>query len=345
MNTAILRVLLVEDCESDAGLIIRQLEKSGYAITAKRVETAVQLTSALEDGQWDIVIADYQLPQFSASEALRLFKKTGLDIPFVVVSGTIGEENAVDLMKSGVHDYLLKNNLDRLHIIVRSELAEAQIRRARKQNEKLLRESEEHYRELYDNSPLGYQSLDADGHFLAVNQAWLDTLGYTREEVIGKWFGDFLSPQYVDTFKQRFSIFKAAGRIHSEFEMMRKDGLRRYIAFDGRIGHDLEGNFKQTHCVLLDITERKQAEEKLKSSESQLRRLLDSSPAVIYSCRAAGDFSLTFVSDNVKALTGYEADEFIRPGFLAQNIHPDDVSTIYSGLLTDILLRFCIYLV
>ncbi|MEI8244716.1 MAG: response regulator [Lentisphaerota bacterium] len=73
MNTAILRVLLVEDCESDAGLIIRQLEKSGYAITAKRVETAVQLTSALEDGQWDIVIADYQLPQFSASEALRLF--------------------------------------------------------------------------------------------------------------------------------------------------------------------------------------------------------------------------------------------------------------------------------
>lgn len=334
MNTAILRVLLVEDCESDAGLIIRQLEKSGYAITAKRVETAVQLTSALEDGQWDIVIADYQLPQFSASEALRLFKKTGLDIPFVVVSGTIGEENAVDLMKSGVHDYLLKNNLDRLHIIVRSELAEAQIRRARKQNEKLLRESEEHYRELYDNSPLGYQSLDADGHFLAVNQAWLDTLGYTREEVIGKWFGDFLAPQYVDPFKQRFSIFKAAGRIHSEFEMMRKDGLRRYIAFDGRIGHDLEGNFKQTHCVLLDITERKQAEEKLKSSESQLRRLLDSSPAVIYSCRAAGDFSLTFVSDNVKALTGYEADEFIRPGFLAQNIHPDDVSGIYSGLLS-----------
>ena len=108
MNSAILRVLLVEDCESDAGLIIRQLEKAGYAVTAKRVDAAEQLKSALESGPWDIVIADYQLPQFSASEALRIFKRTGLDIPFVVVSGTIGEENAVDLMKSGVHDYLLK---------------------------------------------------------------------------------------------------------------------------------------------------------------------------------------------------------------------------------------------
>ena len=117
MNTVPLRVLLVEDCESDAGLIIRQLEQSGYVITAKRVETRTQLKSALEEEEWDIVIADYQLPQFSASEALGLFKKTGLDIPFVVVSGTIGEENAVDLMKSGVHDYLLKNNLDRLHIV------------------------------------------------------------------------------------------------------------------------------------------------------------------------------------------------------------------------------------
>lgn len=332
MNTELLHVLLVEDCESDAGLIIRQLEKSGYAVMAKRVEEAEQLKSALENEQWNIVIADYQLPQFSASEALRIFKKAGLDIPFVVVSGTIGEENAVDLMKSGVHDYLLKNNLERLHIIVRSELAEAQIRRARKQNDKLLRESEEHYRELYDNSPLGYQSLDADGRFIAVNQAWLDTLGYTSDEVIGKWFGDFLAPQYVEAFRQRFPVFKAAGRIHSEFEMMRKDGERRHIAFDGRIGHDLEGNFKQTHCVLQDITERKQAEEKLRLSESQLRRLLDSSPAVIYSSRAGGDFPLTFVSDNIKALTGYEPDEFMKPGFMLQNIHPDDVPVLKSSL-------------
>ena len=332
MNTELLRVLLVEDCESDAGLIIRQLEKSGYAVTAKRVETAVQLKSALEDEPWDIVIADYQLPQFSASEALRIFKKTGLDIPFVVVSGTIGEENAVDLMKSGVHDYLLKNNLERLHIIVRSELAEAQIRRARKQNEKLLQESEEHYRELYENSPLGYQALDADGRFLTVNQAWLDTFGYTREDVIGKFFGDFLVQECAEAFNQRFSAFKAEGKGHCELEMMRKDGQRRYIAFDGRVSHDLQGNFKQTHYILQDITERKQAEEKLKLSESQLRRLLDSSPAVIYSRKAADDFPITFVSDNIKALMGYEPDEFIRPHFMAQNIHPDDAPVINSGL-------------
>jgi PAS domain S-box-containing protein len=118
-----------------------------------------------------------------------------------------------------------------------------------------LRESEQRYRELYEQSPLGYQSLDEDGRFLMVNQAWLDTLGYSREEVVGRWFGEFLAPEYVEAFRERFPLFKARGRIHSEFEMVHKDGTLRSIAFDGRIGTDEAGRFKQTHCVLQDVTE------------------------------------------------------------------------------------------
>ena len=116
-----------------------------------------------------------------------------------------------------------------------------------------LRQSEERFRTLFDNAPLGYQSLDASGRFIEVNQQWLSTLGYTRDEVIGKWFGDFLAPEYVEAFRQRFPRFKAQGYIHTEFQMLHKQGHPLYISFEGKIGYGSEGQFQQTHCILQDI--------------------------------------------------------------------------------------------
>ena len=121
----------------------------------------------------------------------------------------------------------------------------------------------DNFKMLFDQAPLGYQSLDIDGNFLEVNQKWLDTFGYERNEVIGKWFGDFLTPPYQDGFRERFPIFKAQGHIHSEFEMIHKNGNILFIAFEGQIGHNEDGNFKQTHCILEDITEKKKNEKKL----------------------------------------------------------------------------------
>ena len=143
---------------------------------------------------------------------------------------------------------------------------------ARKKTESALRESEERFHSLFDLAPLGYQSLDEEGRFILINHEWIDTLGYTRDEVYGKWFGDFLAPEFVEAFRNRFPIFKALGKIHSEFVMMHKNGERRFIAFEGRIGHTLEGEFKQTHCILQDITERKKAEEQLCKSEEALKK-------------------------------------------------------------------------
>lgn len=134
----------------------------------------------------------------------------------------------------------------------------------RNRAEEALQESEERFHALFEQAPLGYQSLSEDGCFIEVNQAWLETLGYDREEVLGKWFGDFLAPEYVEAFRQRFPLFKAAGSIHSEFEMIHKNGERRFIAFEGRIGHRLDGSFRQTHCILADITEKKRTEEALR---------------------------------------------------------------------------------
>lgn len=151
----------------------------------------------------------------------------------------------------------------------------------RKQQERALLESEERFQALFEQAPLGYQSLDEDGRFLVVNQAWLDTLGYKREEVIGKWFGDFLAPEFVPFFQERFPRFKAVGKVHTEFEMLNRDGERLIVDFDGRIGHTLEGDFKQTHCILQDVTERKQAEIALLESEERGRRAIADSPIPI----------------------------------------------------------------
>ncbi len=127
-----LRVLLVEDSESDAALIVRQLGKAGYAVSQERVETAGQMRAALEGPEWDIVIADYSLPEFDAPAALVILQQTGLDLPFIIVSGHIGEETAVALMRAGAHDYLMKDHLARLAPVVERELGEARMRRERR---------------------------------------------------------------------------------------------------------------------------------------------------------------------------------------------------------------------
>jgi hypothetical protein len=132
----------------------------------------------------------------------------------------------------------------------------------RDQTKMSLQKSEERFRLLYDKMPLSYQSLDSNGHILEVNKTWLDMLGYSREEVIGRSFGDFLLPDWKEHFNYNFLRFKEKGEILGlEFEMVKKDGSVILASDSGKIDYDDQGNFKQTHCVLIDITEIKQAEE------------------------------------------------------------------------------------
>ncbi|MDA8134692.1 MAG: PAS domain S-box protein [Desulfobacteraceae bacterium] len=137
--------------------------------------------------------------------------------------------------------------------------------------EQALKESEARFRRLYEKAPLGYQSLDENGRFIQVNQTWLDTLGYAREDVIGKSFADFLHPDWQDHFKENFPRFKAIGEILGvEFEMMKKDGALIPVSFNGKIARDQNGNFQQTHCILHDITDRKKAEAEREKLQDQL---------------------------------------------------------------------------
>jgi len=144
----------------------------------------------------------------------------------------------------------------------------------RKQSEDAMRKSEEKYRQFYEDAPLGYQSLNASGNFLDVNREWLNVLGYSKVEVIGRFFGDFVDHESLDTFTQNFPHFKAGGKTRAtEFQMIKKDGTRVTVSFDGNIEYDKDGHFKRTHCILHDITDRKRAEEQLFEYHEKLKSL------------------------------------------------------------------------
>ncbi|MBU0719433.1 MAG: PAS domain S-box protein, partial [Planctomycetes bacterium] len=145
----------------------------------------------------------------------------------------------------------------------------------RKHSEDALRESEERFRSLFEHAPLGYQSLDANGNFVELNETWCQVLGYTKEEVLGRNFSEFIHPDFTEHFKENFPKFKNLGYILGvEFEMIKKDGSKIVVSFDGRIGHNDDGSFKQTHCVLHDITERKRVEGELATYRNHLEDLV-----------------------------------------------------------------------
>ncbi len=201
-----------------------------------------------------------------------------------------------------------------------------------KRDKEALRKSEERFRLLYERSPLGYQSLDADGNLIEVNTAWLSLLGYEKEEVIGRSFAEFLSSGFPELFKERFPCFKAAGEVCSvAFVMVRADGSHIDVEIDGKIGYNTDGSFKQTHCVLHDVTERKQTENMLLESEERFRLTLDAVS------NGGWDWNLVtdevFFSDRWLESLGYRRDE-VEPhiNFWKSIVHPDDERKVMNAV-------------
>ncbi len=254
-----LRLLLVEDSEDDILLIMRELRRGGYNLIHERVDTDVALKIALQRQQWDMIIADYAMPQFSGIAALHLLKKEGLDLPFIIVSGTIGEDVAVAAMKAGAHDYLQKDNLARLVPAVERELREAMVRRERAAAFEYIREQAA----LLDVAQDAIIVQDLAGHICYWNKSAERLYGWTAREAIGQkaselMFANVSSEPLPFTSESTLLIHK--GEWQGEFYQVTKGSQEIIVESRWKLMRDADGQPKSILVVNTDITQKKQLE-------------------------------------------------------------------------------------
>jgi two-component system, cell cycle sensor histidine kinase and response regulator CckA len=267
----LLHILIVEDSEDDLLLLLRELRRGGYNPDYVRVETAAEMQAALDRQHWDIVIADYTLPRFSAPEALELLQQKQQDIPFIIVSGTIGEEAAVAAMRSGAHDYLLKDNLTRLVPAVERELRESQERQQRLWAEQALQESEERFRQLAENitESVFWMSDPGAQQILYVSPAFEHIWGSSCESLYANsatWI-EAIHPDDRQRIQTIFFNQSLIGNYDEEYRVVRPDGSIRWIRDRGFPIKDHAGTPYRAVGFAEDITNRKSTEALLRRTE------------------------------------------------------------------------------
>lgn len=266
-----LRVLIVEDNPDDAALVVRELRRAGFEPAAKRVDTADAMREALAGDPWDIVISDYRMPAFSGTDAIRVLQSSGREVPFILVSGTVGEETAVEAMKAGASDYVLKDRLARLGPAVTREVKEAENRRKHREAERASEEAlgvqQRFLRTVVDTTPHLVFVKDWDGRFTLANKAVADIYGTTAENLVGKSDADFNPNQdEVRRFLQDDRDVMTGGRsklIPEERVTDARTGWPRWFQTIKVPLNSADGARRQVLGVSTDITERKRAEDQI----------------------------------------------------------------------------------
>ncbi len=265
-----LRLLLVEDSEDDALLLKRELEKGGFAPEVRRVETADAYRAALAEGGWDLVIGDYVLPSFGGQDALKILRGQDPDLPFIIVSGVVGEDVAVETMKAGANDYVLKHNLTRLAPAVRRELKDRASRAERRAAEQALKESEARFRGIFENSgdAVFLVGVQEDGFtYDDLNHEAERFLRLKKAEVQGRFLRDLLPEALCAYFVGRCKEAIAAGRAITYDETVELPSGPSMFSSSLVPIKDATGKVTRLAGVCRDMTESRRAEDRLREAQ------------------------------------------------------------------------------
>jgi PAS domain S-box-containing protein len=260
-----LSVLILEDSLADAELNAGMLRKAGYEICYKRIETEEEMAKALEQESWDLILSDYNMPLFSVQAALDIYHAHGSCTPFIVISGAIGEEKAIELIKAGVQDYVLKGNMARFILVVERALHDASEERKRIKLNKALANSEARYKSYIENAPDGVFVVDETGKYVEVNHAAYSMTGYSEEELLTMSITDILPDESPKEGIAHFVRLVETGSSKADLSFRHKNGTKRWWSMEA---------VKLTETRFLgfakDITVRKDLEESLRIYQAEL---------------------------------------------------------------------------
>jgi two-component system, NarL family, sensor histidine kinase UhpB len=261
-------VLVIEDSITDAELNVRLLRDAGYDVSYQRVETAGEMTEALQMETWDLILSDYSMPHFTVQEALEIYHAQGSDVPFIIISGAIGEVKAVQIIKAGAHDYLLKANMTRFIPVVERELREAANRKELVKVTAALADSEEKHKIYIENAPDVVVVADRKGRFIEVNEAGSRITGYSRNELLKMSILDMITEESLALAQEKLCRLLETGSLNADFEVLHKDGSKRWFAVEAiQLSESRFLGFTQ------DITDRKMANLEVMKAREELQHL------------------------------------------------------------------------
>jgi PAS domain S-box-containing protein/putative nucleotidyltransferase with HDIG domain len=279
----LLRLLIIEDSARDVALEVRAMEAAGYRVTYTVAESASEMIAAMDKQAFDIVISDHNLPQFDAPGALAVLKRSSLDIPFIIVSGAIGEETAVALMKAGAHDYVMKDRLSRLASAIEHALTDVENRRERKQAEDALRKSEEQYRLLSEHMTDTVWLMDMNLKIIYQSPSAKNLRGFTAQEIVELPLEKHVTSEslslVIGIMAEELPKVQADPDYNPirtlELELYCKNGTTVWKEIKLSVIRDASGKLESILGEARDITERRWAEEKLEKSFESLKKTLD----------------------------------------------------------------------
>jgi PAS domain S-box-containing protein len=336
-----LRILVVEDSEDDALLMVHQIKKGGYDFEFERVESAEKMRFRLKEDKWDIIISDYKMPYFNGLEALAILKESCIDIPFILVSGTIGEDVAVEAMKAGAHDYIMKNNLQRLLPAVERELREAKLRAERrlmeqkqKLAEKALLESEERYRIVADFTYDWEYWISPEGLLLYISPSCQRITGYSPDEfkVNPELLSSIIHPDVRQMMTEHLrSPLDSENICQYEFRIISRNNQEYWIEHICQPVFSSDGHFLGRRASNRDITERKFSETIIERNEMKFRTLFENANDAIFLMKED-----TFIDFNHKAEQMFQCsrDEILNrhPYELSPPFQPDGINSKEKAL-------------
>jgi PAS domain S-box-containing protein len=286
-----LRALIIDDSADDAELLMRELRREGYELSSERADTAAGLRAALDAQPWDIILCDYNMPRFSGLEALEIVRGRGLDVPFIFVSGAMGEDVAVSAMKAGAQDYVMKGHLKRLPPAIDRELREAVVRRERAQAEARRNSMEARYRQILAIAPDAIVALDERFNIATFNQAAERLFGYSADEAIGQSADVLLPERLLGAVRDQVLAFSvrdmASMQVNAGDRLLarRKDGSE--FPAEIYISKLTEQSRTMFTAIVRDITEREDMVATLRKANQTLDAVVQSSPFAILAIDSA----------------------------------------------------------